>query len=114
MTHRLPSPQIRLLVGPALETLDRLIGLGQQFDFAFIDADKTNYPAYFEQCLQLVRPGGIIAIDNVLWDGKVIDSSDQSADTVAIRAINRKIHDDSRVEVSMVPIGDGLTLALKL
>jgi predicted O-methyltransferase YrrM len=110
------ADRIDLRLRPATGSLEALVAAGESntFDFAFIDADKTNYHAYYEYALKLVRPGGLIAIDNVLWDGKVIDSADQSADTVAIRAINRKIHDDGRVEVSMVPIGDGLTLALKL
>jgi predicted O-methyltransferase YrrM len=110
------ADRIDLRLRPAIESLDALVAAGESntFDFAFIDADKSNYDAYYEYALKLVRRGGLIAIDNVLWDGKVIDSSDQSAHTVAIRAINRKIHGDSRVEVSMVPIGDGLTLALKL
>src|SRR5580704_1961436 len=108
--------RIELRLRPAAESLKQLVAAGAAatFDFAFIDADKANYDTYYEYALKLVRRGGLIAIDNVLWDGKVIDSADQSAHTVAIRAINRKIHDDSRVEASMVPIGDGLTLALKL
>src|SRR5271154_3818586 len=110
------ADRIDLRLRPATESLDALVAAGESntFDFAFIDADKQNYDAYYEYALKLVRRGGLIAIDNVLWDGKVIDSADQSVDTVAIRAINRKIRDDNRVEVSMVPIGDGLTLALKL
>jgi predicted O-methyltransferase YrrM len=110
------ADRIELRLQPAIDSLEALVaaGEGNTFDFAFIDADKPNYDAYYEYALQLVRRGGLIAIDNVLWEGKVIDSSDQSVGTVAIRAINRKIHDDSRVESSMVPIGDGLTLALKL
>jgi predicted O-methyltransferase YrrM len=110
------ADRIDLRLRPATESLEALVAAGESntFDFAFIDADKPNYDAYYEYALKLVRRGGLIAIDNVLWDGKVIDSADQSAHTVAIRAINRKIHDDSRVEASMVPIGDGLTLALKL
>jgi predicted O-methyltransferase YrrM len=110
------TDRIDLRLGPATESLNALLTAGESnsFDFAFIDADKSNYDAYYEYALKLVRRGGLIAIDNVLWDGKVLDSEDQSADTVAIRAINRKIRDDNRVEVSMVPIGDGLTLALKL
>jgi caffeoyl-CoA O-methyltransferase len=110
------ADRIELRLQPAIDSLEALVaaGEGNTFDFAFIDADKPNYDAYYEYALQLVRRGGLIAIDNVLWEGKVIDSSDQSVGTVAIRAINRKIRDDSRVEPSMVPIGDGLTLALKL
>jgi caffeoyl-CoA O-methyltransferase len=110
------ADRIDLRLQPATESLEALAAGGESntFDFAFIDADKGNYDAYYEYALQLVRRGGLIAIDNVLWQGKVIDSTDQTVDTVAIRAINQKIHDDRRVEASMVPIGDGLTLALKL
>ena len=82
-----------------------------QFDFAFIDADKENYDLYYEQCLKLVRPGGLIAIDNALWHGWVADPVYRDADTAAIRALNRKIRDDERVDMVLVPIGDGLLLA---
>jgi predicted O-methyltransferase YrrM len=110
------ADRIDLRLQPATDSLEALAAGGESntFDFAFIDADKGNYDAYYEYALKLVRRGGLIAIDNVLWQGKVIDSTDQTVDTVAIRAINQKIHDDRRVEASMVPIGDGLTLALKL
>jgi len=110
------ADRISLRVQPAIESLKALVAAGESstFDFAFIDADKENYDAYYEYALNLVRPGGLIAIDNVLWQGKVIDSTDQTAATAAIRAINRKVHSDSRVEVSMVSIADGLTLALRL
>jgi caffeoyl-CoA O-methyltransferase len=110
------ADRIDLRLRPATDSLNALIAEGQSntFDFAFIDADKVNYAAYYEYALKLVRPGGLIAIDNVLWDGKVIDPTDNSVDTAAIRAINQRIHDDGRVVASMVPIGDGLTLALKL
>ena len=104
------SHKIQLKLAPALQTLAKLKG---PFDFAFIDADKTNYQNYFERCLKLVRRGGIIAIDNTLWHGRVIDRRERSADTLAIRAFNRRLHRDRRVEVSLVPIGDGLTLAYK-
>lgn len=105
--------KIDLQIAPALETLDRLLAEGQadRFDFAFIDADKQNYPNYFERCLQLVRPGGLIAIDNVLWYGRVADPDNQEANTEAIRDFNARIHRDTRVDLSLVPIGDGLTLA---
>ena len=108
--------KIELRLGGALATLDALIAEGQggTFDFAFIDADKSNYANYYERALVLVRPGGPIAIDNVLWDGKVIDASKTDADTEAIRAFNRKLHADERVSLSLVPLGDGLTLACKL
>jgi caffeoyl-CoA O-methyltransferase len=102
--------KISLHLAPALETLKKLKG---PFDFAFIDADKSNYQNYFERCLKLVRKGGLIAIDNTLWHGRVLDRRDQSVDTRAIRAFNRKLHRDRRVDVSLVPIGDGLTLAFK-
>ena len=110
------SHKIDLRLAPALETLEQLITEGQSnsFDFAFIDADKRNYDNYYEKCLQLIRPGGLIAIDNVLWSGKVADPSDSDKRTIAIREFNQKLHQDSRVQISLVPIADGLTLALKL
>lgn len=102
--------RISLRIAPALDTLKTLKG---KFDFAFIDADKTNYQNYFERCLKLVRRGGLIAIDNTLWHGRVIDRRERSADTLAIRAFNKKLHRDRRVELALVPIGDGVTLAFK-
>jgi caffeoyl-CoA O-methyltransferase len=110
------ADKIDLRIAPALETLDALIagGEGGTFDFAFIDADKKNYANYYERALTLVRRGGLIVIDNVLWHGKVIDPASDDADTVAIRAFNRSVHQDSRVSLSLVPLGDGLTLACKL
>jgi predicted O-methyltransferase YrrM len=107
--------KIDLRLAPALETLDQLIQAGEAgtFDFAFIDADKENYLAYYEQVLELLRPGGLIAIDNTLWSGSVIDASCQDADTRAIRAFNKALHTDTRVHISLVPIADGLTFALK-
>lgn len=109
------AEHIELRLAPALDTLDALLGDGSAgtFDFAFIDADKENYAAYFERCLALTRPAGLIVFDNVLWSGAVADSKDQSPSTVALRALNDKLVADPRVEVSMVPIGDGMTLALK-
>ena len=109
------ADKIDLRLAPALETLDRLLADGQAetFDFAFIDADKVNYEGYYERSLQLVRPGGLIAIDNVLWGGKVADSQFQDSSTLAIRALNQKLHHDERVTLSLVPIADGVTLALK-
>ena len=104
------SKKIQLKLGPALDTLRTLKG---KYDFAFIDADKTNYQNYYERCLKLVRRGGIIAIDNTLWSGRVIDRRERSADTLAIRAFNKKLHRDRRVDVALVPIGDGVTLACK-
>ena len=109
------SNKIDLHIGPAVETLDKLLaaGEGETFDFAFIDADKSNYDNYYERALQLVRSGGLIAVDNVLWSGKVADSAINDNRTNKIRALNKKLHQDDRVTLSMVPIGDGLTLALK-
>jgi predicted O-methyltransferase YrrM len=86
----------------------------ESFDFAFIDADKKNYDRYYETCLQLIRPGGLLAIDNALWGGAVADAAVNDNDTEAIRALNRKIHGDPRVEISLVPIADGLALARRL
>ncbi len=105
--------KIELRLAPALDTLDALIRAGEtgRFDFAFIDADKENYDAYYERCLTLVRPGGLIAIDNVLWSGRVLDARDRNADTRALRALNTKLHADARVDIAMLGIGDGLTLA---
>lgn len=108
--------KIELRIAPALDTLESLAFLGGdgQYDFAFIDADKVNYWAYFEKCLRLLRTGGIIAVDNVLWSGKVADDSVQDESTVAIREFNQRVHADPRVLASLVPIGDGVTLAVKL
>jgi predicted O-methyltransferase YrrM len=107
--------KIDLHLAPATETLDTLIAEGGagRYDIAFIDADKANYDAYYERCLTLLRTGGLILIDNVLWGGAVIDDSDQSEDTVAIRALNAKVGRDDRVRCVMLPVGDGLTLAMK-
>jgi len=106
--------KIDLQLRPALETLDARLAAGEagQYDFAFIDADKTSYDGYYERCLQLLRRGGLIAIDNTLWSGKVA-TRDTSADTVALQALNIKLHQDDRVDLSLLPIGDGLTLARK-
>jgi caffeoyl-CoA O-methyltransferase len=108
--------RIELRLGAALETLDRLIAEGQSgtFDFAFIDADKKNYSNYFERAMQLVRTGGVIATDNVLWDGRVADPKETDEDTEAIRAFNTKLHADARITLSIIPLGDGLTVACKL
>jgi predicted O-methyltransferase YrrM len=105
--------KIDLHLAPARVTLDKLRAEGRHgsFDFAFIDADKENYDHYYEAGLELVRVGGVIAIDNVLWSGAVIDPKKQDADTKALRALNRKLRDDQRVDISMLPLGDGLTLA---
>ncbi len=107
--------KIELRLGPALDSLDGLLAQGRagDFDFAFIDADKEGYGAYFDRCLQLIRHGGLITIDNTLWEGKVVDSDVTDVDTEAIRRFNEKLKDDERVSLSLVPIGDGLTLARK-
>ena len=102
--------KIDLRLGPALETLS---GLRGSYDFAFIDADKPNYWKYYERCLRLVRKGGLIAIDNTLWGGGVIDLKNQTESTRALRAFNRRVAKDRRVDIALVPIGDGLTLAVK-
>jgi predicted O-methyltransferase YrrM len=105
--------KIDLKLAPALETLDHLLeqGAADRYDFMFIDADKANYDGYYERGLKLVRPGGVIAVDNVLWGGSVADAERQDEDTRAIRALNDKIRNDPRVDMVMLPIGDGLTLA---
>ena len=105
--------RIELRLGPAAETLTRLLreGAAETIDFAFIDADKTGYDMYYELCLRLVRPGGLIAIDNVLWSGAVADTQKRDADTEALRALNLKIRDDARVDAALLTVGDGLMLA---
>jgi caffeoyl-CoA O-methyltransferase len=107
--------KIDLQLAPARATLDVRLAAGEagQYDFAFIDADKTSYDAYYERCLQLLRPGGLIAIDNTLWSGKVAHPAAGDADTAALQALNAKLRDDARIDVSLLPIGDGLTLARK-
>ncbi len=109
------ADKIDLRIAPAIATLDQLIAAGETdtFDFAFIDADKSSYDDYYERALKLIRPGGLIAIDNVLWSGQVADSKIQDNRTKKIRTLNEKIHKDERVTISMIPIGDGLTLARK-
>jgi predicted O-methyltransferase YrrM len=102
--------KIELHLAPALETLEKLEG---PFDFAFIDADKPNYANYYERCLALIRKGGLIAVDNTLWSGWVADGKQRDADTRALRAFNDKLHRDERVAISLLPLGDGVTLALK-
>jgi len=110
VTHK-----IDLRLAPAIVTLDQLLAEGQAntFDFAFIDADKENYLHYYDRVLQLVRPGGLIAIDNVLWSGRVAQPEIQDEGTLVLRELNRKLHQDQRVNLSLVPIADGLTLAIK-
>lgn len=107
--------RIELVLAPALDTLDARLAAGEagQYDFAFIDADKGNYLAYYERIHQLLRPGGLITIDNTLWDGAVADPANDEPDTVALRAFNARLRDDARIDLSLVPIGDGLTLARK-
>ena len=107
--------KIDLRIAPALETLDRLVEAGEtgRFDFAFIDADKESYLSYYERVLQLLRPGGLLAVDNVLWSGRVADPEVSDADTAALRHFNESLHRDERIDLSLVPIGDGLTLARK-
>ena len=107
--------KIDLKIGPAKDTLLELINadLTGTFDFAFIDADKINYDHYYELCLQLIRPGGLITVDNVLWGGAVSDDAINDVDTNSIRALNDKLHQDERIDLSLVPVGDGLTLAMK-
>jgi predicted O-methyltransferase YrrM len=109
------AAKIDLRLAPAAGTLNALLARGGagSMDFAFIDADKTSYDTYYEACLKMLRPGGLIAIDNTLWDGKVADPQVNEPDTVAIRALNRKLHTDNRVDLSFLPFADGLTLALK-
>jgi caffeoyl-CoA O-methyltransferase len=107
--------KIDLRLRAAVRTLDALVKEGNAgtFDFAFIDADKTSYDAYYEHCLVLVRAGGLILFDNTLWSGRVADPSDQTADTIALRALNDKLHADERIDLSLLTVGDGLTLARK-
>jgi len=107
--------KIDLRIGPGIATLDALLAGGESdsFDFAFIDADKTNYDGYYERILKLLRPNGLVGIDNVLWSGRVANRSYNDADTVAIRALNEKLKKDERVDLALLPIGDGLTLARK-
>lgn len=107
--------RIDLRIAPATDTLDALIADGQAgtYDMAFIDADKENYDAYYEKCLELVRQGGLVMVDNVLWRGRVAREDNMTDDTKAIRALNDKLHADERITLSMLPIGDGLTMARK-
>ena len=108
--------KVELRIGPAADSLAALLadGAAGTFDYAFIDADKGRYDLYYERCLELLRPGGVIAIDNTLWDGKPADASVNDPDTVAIRALNAKLHADARVELAFLPFADGLTLARKV
>ncbi len=108
--------KIRLILAPAIQTLDSLIKKGEagKYDFVFIDADKPEYPDYYERALKLIRKGGLIAIDNVLWSGKPADPKNKDRDTVAIRKFNKKLYRDKRVKISVLTVADGLTLAIKL
>jgi caffeoyl-CoA O-methyltransferase len=110
------SSKIDLRLGPAQATLNQLIadGWSGQYDLAFIDADKEGYDGYYEACLRLLRPGGVLLIDNLLWAGRVIDPDANDADTLAIRALNRKIQGDGRVWNSLLPIADGLGFLIKI
>ena len=109
------SEKIKLHLAPAAETLQQLLDAGEhnQFDMAFIDADKTGYDTYYELCLSLIRPGGLILLDNVLWGGKVAEPFANDDDTEALKALNHKIYDDERVDMTLLPVSDGLTLAIK-
>jgi predicted O-methyltransferase YrrM len=110
------ADRVDLRLGPAVETLDALLaeGAASSYDFAFLDADKPNYAAYYERILELLRPGGVLGIDNVLWSGRVADPAVDDEDTRALRELNEQIASDSRVELAMLPIGDGLSLVRKL
>jgi len=107
--------KIDLRLGPATATLETLISLQEagRYDLAFIDADKGNYLDYYERCLILLRPGGLIVVDNTLWSGDVADPANQKADTVALRAFNDALHNDERIDLALLPVGDGVTLARK-
>ena len=107
--------KIELKLQPAVRTLEQLLAAGEagRYDFAFIDADKPAYDAYYELLLQLLRPGGLIALDNTLWSGHVANPDDREPNTVALRALNDKLHRDERIDLSLLPVGDGLTLAQK-
>ena len=106
---------VELHLAPAIETMDHLLAHHEagKFDFIFIDADKDNYDGYYERALSLLRAGGLMAIDNVFWGGRVADPRERGKDTLAVRALNEKIRHDERVGICMIPIGDGLTLARK-
>jgi predicted O-methyltransferase YrrM len=108
--------KVELRLGPALDTLDAMLAQGEygRFDMAFIDADKENLLAYYERCLALIKAGGLLLIDNTLWSGSVADDSDHDPSTEAIRAFNVAVHGDPRVEMVVLPIGDGLTLGRKV
>lgn len=107
--------KVSVKIGPALASLEAMLAEEQgQFDFAFIDADKSNYDVYYELCLQLVRPGGLIAMDNTLWFGRLVQVDDGTEATAAMRALNQKVHQDERVDIITLPVGGGLTLARRV
>jgi predicted O-methyltransferase YrrM len=107
------AERIELVIAPARDTLDRRLAQGEagRYDFAFIDADKTGYLAYYERLLKLLRPGGLILVDNTLWDGEVANPDNRDAETEALRAFNDALHRDPRIDLALLPVGDGLTLA---
>ncbi len=109
------SQKVELELGHAIDSLDARLARGEAgtYDFAFVDADKENYPGYYERAIELLRPGGVLAVDNTLWSGKVADPSVTDAGTVAIRAVNERARTDSRVRAALAPIGDGLLLVTK-
>ncbi len=109
------ADKIDLRLAPAVETLDGLLAEGQAgtYDFAFIDADKVNYQAYLDRVLELLRPGGLVGVDNTLWSGSLIDPDPEKPDSVALAEFNRRLREDERVDISLLPVGDGLTLARK-
>jgi predicted O-methyltransferase YrrM len=107
------ADRIELVIAPAKDTLDARLAAGEadRYDFAFIDADKTGYLAYYERLMKLLRPGGLIVVDNTLWSGRVANPGERDADTVALREFNDVLHKDPRIELTLLPVGDGLTLA---
>jgi predicted O-methyltransferase YrrM len=107
------AERIELVIAPARDTLDRRLAQGEagRYDFAFIDADKTGYLAYYERLLKLLRPGGLILVDNTLWDGEVANPDNRNPETEALRAFNDALHRDPRIDLALLPVGDGLTLA---
>ena len=109
------ADRVDLRIGPGIDTLDDLLAEGREntFDLAFIDADKKSYPYYYERCVRLVRPGGVVALDNVLWGGEIADMAKQDRDTLALRAVNALVRDDERVTEVLLPVADGMTLARK-
>ena len=109
------ADRVELRIGPGVESLDALLAEGREntFDLAFIDADKKSYPDYYERCVRLLRPGGVVALDNVLWGGEIADMAKQDRDTLALRAVNELVRDDERVTEVLLPVADGMTLARK-